>query len=35
MESNLSAAIAAARAEGIDKTEVIERLNILWEVDHE
>jgi GntR family transcriptional regulator len=35
METGLSSAIAAARAEGIAKDEVIERLNLLWEVDHE
>jgi len=35
MEDGLSAAIAAAKAEGIAKNEVIERLNLLWEVEHE
>ena len=35
MESGLSAAILAAKAEGIAKEEVIERLSLLWEVDHE
>lgn len=35
MESGLSAAIAAAKAEEIAKEEVIERLNLLWEVDYE
>ena len=34
MENALSAAIAAAKAEGITKDEVIERLNLLWEVEH-
>jgi len=31
MESCLSDAIAAAKAEGIAKEEIIERLNLLWE----
>ena len=35
MESGLSAAIIAAKVEGITKEEVIERLNLLWEVEHE
>jgi len=35
MESALSAAIAAAKAEKITKKEIINRLNLLWEVDHE
>jgi len=35
MEDSLSAAIAAAKAESITKTEVIERLNLLWEADYE
>ena len=35
MENGLSAAIEAARAENISKDEIIERLNLLWEVDHE
>jgi len=35
MENGLSAAIAAAKAEGIGREEIIERLNLLWEVDHE
>ena len=35
MENGLCAAIAAAKAEGIAKDEVIERLNLLWEVEHE
>jgi len=35
MEGGLSAAIAAAKAEGITKNEVIERLNLLWEAEHE
>ncbi|MCL2084475.1 MAG: GntR family transcriptional regulator [Oscillospiraceae bacterium] len=33
MEDGLSAAIAAAKAEGITKEEIIERLNLLWEDD--
>ena len=35
MENGLSAAIAAAKAENITKDEVVARLNLLWEVDHE
>jgi len=35
MENGLSAAITAAKAENIAKEEVIERLNLLWEVEHE
>ena len=35
MESGLSAAIIAAKTEGIAKEEVVERLNLLWEVEHE
>lgn len=35
MEDGLSAAITAAKAERITKDEVFERLNLLWEVDHE
>jgi len=35
MEDGLSAAIAAAKAEGIAKNEVIERVNLLWEADYE
>ena len=35
MENGLSAAIAAAKAESITKDEVVARLNLLWEVDHE
>ena len=35
MENGLSAAIAAAKAEGINKDEVVERLNLLWEVEYE
>ena len=35
MEDGLSIAISAARAENITKTEVIERLNLLWEADYE
>ena len=34
-ETGLSAAIAAAKAESITKEEVIEILNLLWEVEHE
>jgi GntR family transcriptional regulator len=34
LEDGLSAAISAAKAEGITKEEVMERLNLLWEVDH-
>jgi len=35
MEDGLSAAIVAAKTEGISKEEVIERLNLLWEIEHE
>ena len=35
MENGLSAAITAAKAEGITRDEVIERLNLLWEVENE
>lgn len=35
MEEALAAAIAAAASEGISKSELIERLNFLWEVDYE
>ena len=35
MESGLSAAIIAAKTEGINKEDVVERLNLLWEVEHE
>jgi len=35
MESGLSAAIDAAKAESMTKEEVIERLHLLWEVEHE
>jgi GntR family transcriptional regulator len=35
MEDGLGAAIAAAKAEGISKEEVIERLRLLWEVEYE
>ena len=35
MEEGLGAAIAAAKSEGVTKTEVIERLNLLWEADYE
>ena len=34
MEDGLSAAIAAAKMENISKKEVVERLNLLWEVEH-
>ena len=34
MEDALSAAIAAAKVEGIAKAEVVERLNLLWEADY-
>jgi len=33
IESGLSSAILAAKAESVTKEEVIERLNLLWEVD--
>jgi len=35
MEDGLNAAITAAKADGITKDEVIERLNILWEGEYE
>ena len=35
MESGLCAAIAAAKTERITKEEVVERLNLLWEVEIE
>jgi GntR family transcriptional regulator len=35
IEDGLSAAITAAKAEGITKDEVIERINLLWEADYE
>ena len=35
MEDGLNAAITAAKAEGITKDEVIERLNLLWEDEYE
>ena len=35
MENGLSAAITAAKTENIDKNEVIERLNLLWEGEYE
>ena len=35
MEAGLSAAITAAKTENITKDEIIERLNLLWEVEHE
>lgn len=35
MEDALSRGIAAAKAEGIAKEEVIERVHLLWEADYE
>jgi GntR family transcriptional regulator len=35
IEDGLTAAIAAAKTEGIGKDEVIERINLLWEVEYE
>jgi GntR family transcriptional regulator len=35
IENGLTVAIIAAKAEGIGKEEVIERINLLWEVDYE
>jgi GntR family transcriptional regulator len=35
MEDALASAISAAKAEGISKEEIIERLRLLWEVDYE
>jgi GntR family transcriptional regulator len=35
IEDGLNAAIAAAKAENMSKDEVIERINLLWEVDYE
>lgn len=35
IEGGLTTAIAAAKTEGISKDEVIERINLLWEVDYE
>jgi len=35
MEDALATAISAAKAEGISKEEIIERLHLLWEVDYE
>jgi GntR family transcriptional regulator len=35
IEDGLTTAIAAAKAEGIGKDEVIERINLLWEVEYE
>jgi len=35
MEDGLNAAITAAKADGITKDEVIERLNLLWEDENE
>jgi GntR family transcriptional regulator len=35
MEDALATAISAAKAEGISKEEIIERLRLMWEVDYE
>jgi GntR family transcriptional regulator len=35
MEDALATAISAAKAEGITKEEIIERLQLLWEVEYE
>jgi len=35
IESGLSEAIDAAKAEGIAKEEIVERLTLLWEVDND
>ena len=35
MEEGLNTAISAAKAEGINKKEVIQRINLLWEADNE
>jgi len=35
MEDALATAISAAKADGISKEEIIERLRLLWEVDYE
>ena len=35
IEDGLSVAITAAKAEGITKDEVIERIDLLWEADYE
>jgi hypothetical protein len=35
MENGLVAAIASAKAEGISKDEMFERIDLLWEVDYE
>ena len=35
IEDGLCAAITAAKTEGIAKDEVIERINLLWEVEYE
>ena len=35
IEDGLAAAIAAAKADNIAKSEIIERLNLLWEADYE
>jgi len=35
IESGLGAVIIAAKAESITKKEIIERLNLLWEVEYE
>jgi GntR family transcriptional regulator len=35
IENGLGAAIAAAKAEGVSKGEIVERLNLLWEAGYE
>ena len=35
IEEGLTAALLAAKAEGITREEVIDRLNLLWESEHE
>jgi GntR family transcriptional regulator len=35
IENGLGAAIAAAKAEGVSKAEIVERLNLLWEARYE
>jgi len=35
IEESLTTAIAAAKSEKISKTEITERLNLLWEADYE
>jgi GntR family transcriptional regulator len=35
IEDGLQAAIAAAKADGVTKDEIIQRLNLLWEGDYE